>query len=181
MPVVGHSFAPAVGAAMLAAVAAMKARRPSTVISTSLVYWSSAAAKPRCATTSLTEHPNASPLSELCKLFPILQGQLASFTLFALVWDMPLLRPDSAEGLERRMTIALRNGVGGFLETAMCELGQVGKSHCKHIESASSPLTARAADIPDRQLNGIIGLMCRSQSCTVRQCRQPASRCLLLS
>src|SRR5262249_47112234 len=131
MPAVGHSFAPAVGAAMLAAAAAMKARRPSAVISTSLVYWSSEAAKPRCATTSPTEHPNASPLSELCKLFPILQGQLASFTLFALVWDMPLLRPDSAEGLERRVTIALRNGVGGFLETAMCELGQVGKSHCE--------------------------------------------------
>src|SRR5262249_58358028 len=63
---------------------------------------------------------------------------------------MPLLRPDSAEGLERRVTIALRNGVGGFLETAMCELGQVGKSHCEHIESASSPLTAPAAGNPAR-------------------------------
>src|SRR5262249_5188513 len=136
MPAVGHSFAPAVGAAMLAAVAAMKARRPSAVISTSLVYWSSAAAKPRCATTSPTEHPNASPLSELCKLFPILQGQLASFTLFALVWDM---RPDSAKGLERQMTIALRNGVGGFLETAMCELGQVENL----TASISSPLHPR--------------------------------------
>src|SRR5262249_307958 len=92
MPAVGHSFAPAVGAAMLAAVAAMKARRPSAVISTSLVYWSSAAAKPRCAITSLIEHPNASPLSKLCKLFPILQGQLASVTLFALgafAYDTP--------------------------------------------------------------------------------------------
>src|SRR5262249_28265348 len=47
----------AVGAAMLAAFAAMKARRPSAVISISLVYWSSAAAKPRCATTSPTECP----------------------------------------------------------------------------------------------------------------------------
>ena len=127
MPAVGHSFAPAVGAAMLAAVAAMKARRPSTVISTSLVYWSSTSAKPRCATTSLTEHPNASPLSELCKLFPILQGQLAGFTLFALAWDMPLLRPDSAEGLERRMTIALRNGRGRLPRDGHVRVGSSGK------------------------------------------------------
>jgi hypothetical protein len=32
--------------------------------------------------------------------FHDLQGQLASFVLFALACDMPLFRPGSAEGLE---------------------------------------------------------------------------------
>ena len=100
--------------------------------------------------------PQRYPLSELCKLFSILQGQLASFTLFALVWDMPLLRPDLAEGLKRRMTIALRNGRGRLPGDGHVRVGSSGK----HIES--SPLTARAADM-DQQLNGIIGLMCRSK------------------
>src|SRR5262245_51310963 len=102
-------------------------------------YWGSAAANPRFATTSPTEHPNASPLSELCKLFPILQGQLASFTLFALVWDMPLFAPKLGKGLERRMTITLRSGLGGFLKTAMCELRQVENL----TASISSPLHPR--------------------------------------
>ena len=159
----GAFFAPAVGAAMLAAAAAMKARRPSAVISTSLVYWSSAAAKPRCATTSPTEHPNASPLSELCKLFPILQGQLASFTLFALVWDMPLLRPDSAEGLERRMTIALRNGRARLPGDGHVRVGSSGKISLRAYRVRFIPVNGSGSRHSDRQLNGIIGLMCRSK------------------
>src|SRR5262249_55101944 len=181
MPAVGHSFAPAVGAAMLAAVAAMKARRPSAVISTSLVYWSSAAAKPRCATTSPTEHPNVSLLSELCKLFPILQGQLASFTLFALVWDMPLLRPDSAEGLERLMTIALRNGRGRLPGDGHVRVGSSGKISLQAYRVRFIPVNGSGSRHSGSAAEWHNRTHAPQQSCTVRQCRQPASRCLLLS
>ena len=181
MPAVGHSFSPAVGAAMLAAVAAMKARRPSTVISTSLVYWSSTSAKPRCATTSLTEHPNASPLSELCKLFPILQGQLAGFTLFALAWDMPLLRPDSAEGLERRMTIALRNGRGRLPRDGHVRVGSSGKISLRAYRVRFIPANRSGSRHSGSTAQWHKRTHAPRQSCTVRQCRQPASRCLLLS
>src|SRR5262249_35554595 len=140
-------------------------------------YWGSAAANPRFATTSPTEHPNASPLSELCKLFPILQGQLASFTLFALVWDMPLLRrlarmPQEADDdstPERACAASWRRSCESCVKwniSLRAYRVTVNGSGSRHFGSAAQWHNRTHAP---------------QQSCTVRQCQQPASRCLLLS
>src|SRR5262249_36876677 len=119
--------------------------------------------------------------AKVCKPFAILQGQLASFTPFALVWDMPLLRLDSAEGLERRMTIALRNERGRLPGHGHVRVGSSGKISLRAYRVRFIPVNRSGSRHSGSAAQWHNRTHAPRQSCTVRQCRQPASRCLLLS
>src|SRR5262249_23315551 len=124
--------------------------------------------------------PNASPLAKVCKPFAILQGQLASFTPFALVWDMPLLRLDSAEGLERLMTIALRSERGRLPGHGHVRVGSSGKISLRAYPVRFIPVNRSGSRHSGSAAQWHNRTHASRQSCTVRQCWQPASRYLLL-